>query len=103
MPIARHWSAIAKKERAAEYISHLREDTFVKLQRIEGFKKATILHRDVDSGVSFLVITEWESLDAIKKFTGEDYETAVVPPLVQDIMLAYDSKATHYSINTVIP
>jgi hypothetical protein len=103
MPISRHWSAIAKKERATEYIDHLKHDTFVKLQSIEGFRKASILHLEVEKGVRFLVITEWESLDAIKKFAGEDCEIAVVPPLVQDIMLEYDRKATHYTIDTIIP
>jgi hypothetical protein len=103
MPISRHWSALAKKERVTEYIDHLEHDTFVKLQSIEGFRKATILHHEVKNGVRFLIITEWESLDAIRKFAGEDCETAVVPPLVQDIMLEYDCKVVHYIIDAIIP
>ncbi|HZI24869.1 MAG TPA: hypothetical protein VFD46_07325 [Chryseolinea sp.] len=41
--IERHWKGIARKERANEYIDHLRNDTFKKLKQINGFIAASIL------------------------------------------------------------
>jgi len=97
--IERHWKGLAKKERANEYIDHLRTDTFQEIKKIKGFISASILKRDALEGVEFLVITRWETLEVIKQFAGEKIETAVVPILVQDIMLKYDKNVSHYEVN----
>ena len=97
--IARHWKGLAKKERASEYIDHLKNDTFRKLKSINGFIAASILTRGTSEGVEFLIVTKWKSLEAIKSFTGHQEEVAVVPAVVQDIMIRYDEKVTHYEIN----
>ncbi len=97
--IERHWKGIARKERANEYIDHLRSDTFQEIKKIKGFISASILKRDASEGVEFLVITRWETLEVIKQFAGEKIETAVVPKLVQEIMIKYDKKVRHYEVN----
>ena len=97
--IERHWIGIARKERANEYIAHLRNDTFEEIKKIKGFISAAILERDVAEGVEFLVITKWETFEVIKQFAGEKIETAVVPKLVQDIMIKYDKIVRHYGVN----
>ena len=97
--IERHWKGIARKERANEYIDHLRNDTFKEIKKIKGFISASILKRDLSEGVEFLVITKWETLEVIKQFAGEKIETAVVPKLVQDIMVKYDKNVRHYEVN----
>ena len=97
--IARHWNGLVKKDKADEYISHLKTDTFRRLAKIEGFTKASILKRTLAEGVEFLIITEWSSLEAIRQFAGEDYETAVVPKIAQEMMIRYDKTAKHYEVN----
>ena len=98
--IERHWIGIAKKERASEYIAHLQNDTFKEIKKIKGFISASILKRELLEGVEFLVITKWETLEVIKQFAGEKIETAVVPKLVQDIMIKYDKNVRHYEVNS---
>jgi len=34
--IARHWGAVVKRERASDYIAHLRAETFPKLRAFAG-------------------------------------------------------------------
>ena len=97
--IERHWKGLARKERANEYIDHLRNDTFEEIKKIKGFISASILKRDLSEGVEFLIITKWETLEVIKQFAGEKIETAVVPKLVQDIMVKYDENVRHYEVN----
>ena len=80
--IARHWRGIARAAAADAYLDHLRDETFPALRRLHGFLSASILRRDVPLGVEFLIVTNWESLEAIRAFAGEDVETAVVPPVV---------------------
>jgi heme-degrading monooxygenase HmoA len=96
--IARHWRGLAKSERAAEYIQHLRSDTFPNLSTIAGFIDAAILRRTLDAGIEFVIVTRWKSLDAIRAFAGADVERAVVPDVVKEMLIEYDSSARHYEV-----
>jgi heme-degrading monooxygenase HmoA len=96
--IARHWSGLAKQEHAAEYVAHLRTQTFPSLTKIPGFIAARILKRSVSEGVEFLIVTEWDSLQAIQRFAGSDAEQAVVPEAVQQMMVRYDRTVRHYEV-----
>lgn len=96
--VSRHWTGLARRDRADEYVSHLQNDTFRKIKTINGFKAAHILKREVDEGTEFLIITEWENIEAIKEFAGTNFDVAVVPQLVQEIMIRYDDKVRHYHV-----
>ena len=99
--ISRHWRALARPGEADHYIRHLTDETFPKLSGIAGFIKASILKRELERGTEFLIITEWQSLDAIRTFAGADPEAAVVPALVQAMMLEYDPRVRHYEVAKV--
>jgi heme-degrading monooxygenase HmoA len=101
--ISRQWRGVARRERADEYVEHLRIDTFPHLATIPGFLAASILRRDVDAGVEFLIVTHWESLRAIEQFAGRDPEVAVVPARVQAMMLEFDRRVRHYEVLTTQP
>jgi heme-degrading monooxygenase HmoA len=96
--IARHWRGLAKPERAEEYVQHLRSETFPQLATIAGFIDAAILRRTVDLGIEFVILTRWESLDAIRRFAGVDAERAVVPDAVRQMLIDYDRSASHYEV-----
>ncbi|HET6995450.1 MAG TPA: hypothetical protein VFI06_10740 [Chitinophagaceae bacterium] len=100
--ISRHWIGLAKKEKAGEYILHLKTNTFTQLKKLDSFISASILKRELDEGIEFLIITEWKTLDAIKQFAGDQYDTAVVPEIVQPMMIRYDRKARHYEVETTV-
>jgi heme-degrading monooxygenase HmoA len=99
--IARHWRGVAHPGRARGYEEHLRAETFPSLKRIPGFVDASILRRTIDSGVEFLIVTRWQSMDAIRQFAGADPEAAVVPPAVEAMMVDYDRRVTHYEVVTM--
>jgi len=98
MTISRHWRGVAKSKEADNYIHHLRNNTFPELGRIEGFIKASILRRPIREGTEFLIVTTWQSIEAIRKFAGESVNTAVVPPSVRAMMVEYDKEVAHYEI-----
>ncbi|PKN25750.1 MAG: antibiotic biosynthesis monooxygenase [Deltaproteobacteria bacterium HGW-Deltaproteobacteria-21] len=97
--ISRHWKGVARDEMAHSYIDHLKRETFPKLSEIKGFVRSSILVRKVEQGMEFLIITEWESMESIRAFAGEPADTAVVPPVVHEMMVDYDRKVIHYEIN----
>jgi heme-degrading monooxygenase HmoA len=96
--IARHWTGVAKKEEATAYIEHLEKETFKTLMSLQGFMDASILKREVQDGIEFLIVTTWHSREAIKAFAGENIDTAVVPPAVRNMMVRFDELVRHYEI-----
>lgn len=65
---------------------------------MKGFVKATILKRPVDEGMEFLIVTMWESIEAIKQFAGEQVDMANVPMEARGMMVKFDEFARHYEI-----
>ena len=96
--ISRTWRGIARPEEADNYTRHLQLETFPELSRIAGFVSASIMRRRTSKGVEFLILTTWESLDAIRRFAAEPVEVAVVPASVQAMMVEFDPLVTHYEI-----
>jgi len=96
--ISRHWKGTAKPQEAENYIKHLETDTFPRLSKIKGFIRAYILTRRLNRGTEFLIVTIWESMDAIEAFAGPAADKAVVPGEVQAMMIEYDTKVVHYEV-----
>ena len=96
--IARQWRALAQPDKADSYVTHLRTETFPALRALPGFIDASILRRRVGAGVEFLVITRWDSSEAIARFAGADPEAAVVPAAAADMMIEYDRQVRHYEV-----
>ena len=40
----------------------------------------------------------FDSIDNIKAFTGEDYETAYVPPEARKVLKRFDARSQHYEL-----
>lgn len=96
--ISRHWRALARRDQAQNYIGHLRSETFPALRELAGFVDASILSRQVEEGIEFLIVTRWESMGAIRQFAGEDPEKAVVPAAVAAMMLDYERRVRHFEV-----
>ena len=96
--ISRQWRGLAHPDRAPEYIKHLRTETFPALRKIPGFVDASILSRPFGEGIEFLIVTRWDSMDAVARFSGADPEAAVVPAEVADMMIEYDQRVRHFEI-----
>ena len=96
--ISRHWRCLAKREHAAEYVQHLKSETFPAIRVIPGFVDASINRRNVADGTEFIIVTRWESMEAIRQFAGADPEIAVVPAKVQAMMFEFDNRVRHYEV-----
>jgi hypothetical protein len=46
----------------------------------DGFKRAYLLRRDVNEETEFIVVSLFNSMNAVQGFAGESYELAVVSP-----------------------
>jgi len=96
--IARMWSGVARPDTIDAYLAHLREKTFPAIAALDGHRGAHVLRRESAGQVQVTVITWWESLDAIARFSGGDVEAAVVPPEAQALLTSWDARAVHWEV-----
>jgi hypothetical protein len=40
----------------------------------------------------------FDSLDAVREFTGEDYQVAVVPEKARRVLSRFDERSQHYEV-----
>ena len=96
--IARTWHGWTKPQDADTYENLLRDEMFPSMHRIQGFEGAYLLRRVAGEEVEFVTITLFTSLDAVRRFAGEDYETAVLHPQAVRLLLRHDPKSVHYEV-----
>jgi heme-degrading monooxygenase HmoA len=96
--IIREWRGRASRERAEAYPEHFRRVVLPELRGIPGFITATLSHRDNGGQIEYLVLTRWQSLDAIRAFAGEAIDKAVVEPGAVAALIDYDDFVRHYEV-----
>jgi heme-degrading monooxygenase HmoA len=94
--------AYAKPENARAYRDHLSAAVLPKLEKVPGFLGLELCEAqqrgNQGTRVELLVITRWESMDAIKAFTGPETDRAVVEPAARAVLEDYDDFAFHYTV-----
>jgi heme-degrading monooxygenase HmoA len=96
--IARTWKAQANLEHVKDYLAHFENNVFPELQEIEGFCGAYVMQKPAGDGVEIQVMTLWESMDAIRRFAGEQVERAVVEPEAQAVLRSFDTTVSHHEV-----
>ena len=96
--IVRIWRGQATIENADAYYRHVTGTVFPALASIRGHRGAYLLRRETDGRVEFLVLTLWESMEAVRQFAGEDIETAVVEPEARAVLAEFDTFARHFEV-----
>ena len=96
--IARIWRGFALPEKANAYEKHLEMSVLPELRQIAGFKEVYLMRQDAADSVEFIVLTLWESMEAIHKFAGENAEVAVVAFAAQSLFREYDSTVKHFQV-----
>jgi len=96
--ILRMWKGQATPEKAEKYVQHARKNVFPELRRIEGHRGAYLLRRAMNGAVEFVVLTLWDSMDAVRKFAGAKPQRAVVAPDAQALLSRFDDFVSHYEV-----
>ncbi len=98
--IARIWHGYTTKENAEKYENLLKEEVFVGIEQknVKGYKGIRLLRRELDDETEFTTIMQFESIEDVKQFAGEDYETAYVPAKARLILKRFDPKSVHCEV-----
>jgi hypothetical protein len=97
--IVRVWRGYGTEAGVDRYCrEHFRNSVLPHLRSIDGFVGARVLTRAVGGETEVVVATVWGSIDSVRAFAGEDYEHAVVEPIVRDLLNRFDDHVKHFSV-----
>lgn len=96
--IIRAWRGRASLPRADAYPQHFREVVVPDLRRTPGFMGAHLSRRVAGDQVEFLVLTRWQSMEAVRAFAGTAVDKAVVEPGAVAALDGFDDTVRHYEV-----
>ena len=94
--ISRVWHGWTKPEDADEYERMLRTDILPGIHRVPGYRGAYLFRRDDGDEVEFVTITQFEDMEAVRGFAGDDYTRPVIHRSAQQILTRFDERSAHY-------
>lgn len=103
--ISRIWRGWTTAAEADTYEALLRTEIFpgILARQVPGFRGIQLLRRPLDDGsVEFVTEMWFDSLEAVRAFAGEAYETAVVPPRARAVLARFDAHSAHYELREAI-
>ena len=96
--IARTWRGATRAQDAETYLEYLHQTGFPEYRKIEGNRGVLALRRVTDERAEFLLVTLWDSEDAIRRFAGNDMEQAVFYPEDERFLIDRDNHVNHYEV-----
>ena len=96
--IARIWKGAVRAGDADAYLEYLESTGFAEYRGTPGNRGLFALRRIVGDRCEYLLLTLWDSMDAVKGFAGEDVETAVFYPEDDRFLVDRDLTSSHYDV-----
>jgi len=96
--IARVWRGWTTLEDADGYEGHLKPELLPGLSKAAGFRGSYLLRHVVGEEVEFMTIILWDSIEAVRALTGEDYERAVIPEERKKYLQRFEQRAAHFEV-----
>lgn len=96
--IARMWRCTATPEGAVRYVAYFQKTLQPQLHLIAGFHEATLMQSIGSNRTEIVVITKWDSLEAIRRFAGDTIDLAVVEEEARAMLIDTDAHVKHFEI-----
>ena len=92
------WRGAVRRDDAESYADYIVRTGMAEYRSTPGNQGAWMLSREVGDRTEVLTFSLWESLDAVKAFAGDDYETAVYYPKDDRYLVERDDVCAHYDV-----
>ena len=96
--IARHWRGWTEVRNADAYETHLKTKVLPDLKHISGYRGGYILRSEGTEEVEFVVVNLFDSIEAVRRFAGADYSTAIFEPDARLLLSRVEPIARHYEV-----
>jgi antibiotic biosynthesis monooxygenase (ABM) superfamily enzyme len=96
--ILRFWRGGTTPENADAYQRIVSTEVLqsIAARNVDGYLGAYLVRRDVGDEVEFATIMQFDSIESVRAFAGEDYETAYVPPQAREVLAHFDERSAHF-------
>ena len=101
--IVRTWRGRTRIDDADRYLEHLEATGLREYRATTGNRGVQVLRRDVGNEAEFLVVSLWDSMEAVRRFAGPTPEKAVFYPKCEDFLTEYDRDVKHYEMLVQTP
>jgi len=78
--IARIWQGRTRPGMGKSYFAYLEETGVKEYRATEGFRDLIMLTREIGDETEYVLITFWDSIEAVRLFAGPEAERAVYYP-----------------------
>jgi heme-degrading monooxygenase HmoA len=96
--IARSWAGATRAGDGDAYLEYLHRTGFAEYRATPGNRGVLALRRVVGDRAEFVLLTLWESEEAIRRFAGDDIARAVFYPEDERYLVARDERVRHYEV-----
>ena len=96
--IVRTWTAHTTPDRESAYLDEVRKVVLPHLRTVSGYLGSHFLRRSANGKLEILVLTYWESMEAVRLLAGEEPTRAYMPPEIAATLERYDHEAVHYDV-----
>jgi heme-degrading monooxygenase HmoA len=96
--IVRMWHGVVPERKADAYLHYLEQTGIKDYLKTEGNRGVQVLRRIQDENAHFLTLTLWDSLDSIRRFAGNEAESAVYYPEDEEFLLEFEPTVVHYEV-----
>ncbi|MBC8171964.1 MAG: antibiotic biosynthesis monooxygenase [Anaerolineae bacterium] len=96
--IARAWHGVTPAARADEYMDYLNRTGIPDYKQTEGNRGVYVLRSIQGEEAHFLLISLWDSYDAIRKFAGDNIEQAHYYPEDTEFLVELEPTVNHYEV-----
>lgn len=96
--IARSWHGRVPRTKADAYHEYLLRTGLADYQATPGNRGVLALRRTEGEVTHFVLTTFWDSVEAIKRFAGEDYRRARYYPEDDEFLLEREEWVVHFDV-----
>jgi heme-degrading monooxygenase HmoA len=96
--IARMWHGVTPTSKADAYFAYLNESGLKEYRATPGNRGVIVLRRTEGDRAHFLLVSFWDSFDAIRRFAGPNPDRAVYYPKDKEFLLELEPSVTHYEV-----
>ena len=96
--IVRTWRGATREEDADTYLRYLEKTGLPEYRATPGNLGVLALRRVVGARAEFLLLTLWESEEAIRRFAGKDIGRAVFYPEDERFLVEKEDRVSHFEV-----
>lgn len=96
--IARIWRGMTAADNADEYLEYLRLTGLKEYRDTDGNRGVFVLRSTKGGHTEFVLVSLWDSMDAVRRFAGENADIAKYYPKDTHYLLELEPHVRHYEV-----